>query len=76
MAEDTENWQDLLAENPLFECLRQSSGKGGRRNIMCEIRGDLFIWMSSDTTKCLLTTNLKRMVAFPTEDPVYQVRST
>jgi len=70
--EELEAWQDLLPTNPLFKTLQLACArKFGKRNLLCEIRGDLFVW-SSDST-ALLTTNLKRIVAFPAKDLVYQV---
>ena len=70
MAEDS--WTELLPENPIFEELRMEGDvplKGA--NVMCEIRGDLFVW--SQTKATLLTTNLKRLVAYPSQPPVFQV---
>ncbi len=70
---EIENWQELLRDHPLFHYLQYSPAEAERKkNVMCEIRGDLFVWSSRDSV--LLTTNLKRMVAYPTKDPIYQVR--
>lgn len=70
------SWQELLSRHPLFEHIRLStstigSEREGRKNVMCEIRGDLFVWSSHDST--LLTTNLKRIAAHPEKECVYQV---
>lgn len=65
-------WYELLERNQLFGRFRDSEGMaGGNRNLMCEIRGDLFVWCGSHKT--MLTTNLKRIVAKPTEKQVFQV---
>jgi len=70
MAEDS--WTELLPENPIFEELRiEGDVSVNGANVMCEIRGDLFVW--SQTKSALLTTNLKRLVASPSQPPVFQV---
>ena len=67
------DWTDVLHENPLFEVLREGGGAAPveNGNIMCEIRGDLFVWDQSQGV--LLTTNLKRLKAHPTEPQSIQV---
>ncbi len=71
-SEEVQSWHDLLKSHPLFGYLKNSptSTKEKRKNVMCEIRGDLFVWCSYGS---LLTTNLKRMVAYPSKESVYQV---
>ena len=69
MAEDS--WTELLPENPIFEELRiEGDVSVNGANVMCEIRGDLFVWSQ---TKSALLTNLKRLVASPSQPPVFQV---
>lgn len=67
-------WNEMLPCNPIFENLRDvKNGHPVRNgNIFCNIRGNLFVW--EDTKKVLLTTNLKRLMAYHTkDDQVYQV---
>lgn len=66
-------WNEMLPSNPMFDKLRDKGGlPTGNANILCEIRGDLFVW--SDAEKVLLTTNLKRLMAYHSKaDQVYQV---
>lgn len=66
-------WNEMLPSNPMFDRLRKKdSALVINGNILCEIRGDLFVW--NDAEKVLLTTNLKRLMAYHTkDDQVYQV---
>ena len=71
-SEDASDWTDLLPLNPLFERLREEGAdviKNG--NVMCEIRGDLFVWSSAKSA--ILTTNLKRLKAHPSDEQAFQV---
>ena len=66
-------WTELLPNNPLFERLREEGCEQLENvDLMCEIRGDLFVWSQAETA--LLTTNLKRLMAYPEGPQVYQVR--
>ena len=69
-------WNEMLPSNPMFDRLREKDGAPViNGNILCEIRGDLFVW--NDAEKVLLTTNLKRLMAYHTKDnQVYQVCSS
>lgn len=68
------HWTDMLPENPLFDRLRDNAGGALEGvSLVCAIRGDLFVWR--ETEKALLTTNLKRIKAYPRERQVFQVRS-
>lgn len=62
------SWVELLPYCALFEELSSSVNK---EHIICETRGDLFVWDSE--AQCLLTTNLKRLHAQRGESHVYQV---
>lgn len=65
------SWTELLPENPLFERLREEGCEQlENADLVCEIRGDLFVWSQANTA--LLTTNLKRLMAYPGEPQVYQ----
>lgn len=70
MADDVEgvdaaHWTELLPASPLFEQLRRDGGcrRSDNASLMCECRGDLFVWF--EERKALLTTNLKRLMAYP-----------
>ena len=69
-------WNEMLPNNPMFDRLREKdSAPVINGNILCEIRGDLFVW--NDAEKVLLTTNLKRLMAYHTrDDQIYQVCSS
>lgn len=70
--DDDTSWQTLLKKHHIFRHLRNSPTiKESRKNVMCEIKGDLFVWSSHD--QVLLATNLKKMVAYPEKNDVYQV---
>ena len=66
-------WNEMLPRNPMFDRLREKDvAPVINGNILCEIRGDLFVW--NDAEKVLLTTNLKRLMAYHTkDDQIYQV---
>ena len=66
------DWTELLPRSPLFECLREEgTDLVENGNLMCEIRGDLFVWSSAKSA--VLTTNLKRLKAHPDEEQIFQV---
>lgn len=67
------SWHQLLSfNNPIFKKLRASKNiEKDKMNLMCEIRGDLFVWCNR--RKAMLTTHLKRIVAKPTNPQVFQV---
>lgn len=70
--EEASDWTDLLPLNPLFERLREEGtdvNKNG--NVMCEIRGDLFVWSSAKSA--ILTTNLKQLKAHLSDEQEFQV---
>jgi len=70
--ETSESWMELLPESAIFDELRAEGEEPLEgANVMCEIRGDLFVW--SQSQPALLTTNLKRLVAFPNQPPSFQV---
>ena len=66
-------WNEMLPTNPMFDRLREKDGAPViNGNILCEIRGDLFVW--NDAEKVLLTTNLKRLMAYLAKvNHLYQV---
>ena len=65
-------WTDLLPLSPLFERLREQGTEVVKNgNLMCEIRGDLFVWSSAESA--VLTTNLKRLKAHPSAEQTFQV---
>ena len=65
-------WTDLVRLSPLFEQLREEGTEAVKNgNLMCEIRGDLFVWSSAESA--VLTTNLKRLKAHPSEEQTFQV---
>ena len=67
------DWTELLPQNSLFEQLREEGSdvlKSG--NLVCEIRGDLFVWSAAKSA--LLTTNLKRLKAHPAAEQTFQVK--
>ena len=66
-------WNEKLPSNPIFDQLREKGGAPViNGNILCEIRGDLFVW--NDAEKALLTTNLKRLKTFHQKhDQIHQV---
>ena len=65
------SWLDSLPSKRLFSHLREkgSSGIAGG-NVMCTIKENLFVWSREELA--LLTVNLKRLCATPTED-IFQV---
>lgn len=65
------SWLDSLPARRLFSHLREkgSSVEAGG-NMMCMIKENLFIWSQEELA--LLTVNLKRLCASPTED-IFQV---
>ena len=67
-------WWELLLENPLFERLREEGYEQHTpgTSLVCEVRGDLFVW--SQATTALFTTNLKRIKANPGQPQYFQVR--
>ena len=66
------DWTDALCHNPLFEVLREEGVEPvDNGNLVCEIRGDLFVWSSAKSA--VLTTNLKRLKANPSEEQCFQV---
>lgn len=70
--DEPSNWTDRLPQSPLFEQLREEGTdvvKNG--NLVCEIRGDLFVWSAAKSA--VLTTNLKRLKAHPSEEQAFQV---
>lgn len=73
--EDVDTWNEMLPHNAMFDRLSERPGPPViNGNILCEIRGDLFVW--SDTEKVLLTTNLKRLMAYycqSSDEQIYQV---
>ena len=67
-------WTDLLHLSPLFERLREKGTEVVKNgNLMCEIRGDLFVWSSAESA--VFTTNLKRLKAHPSEEQMFQVQA-
>ena len=68
-------WNELLPSNPMFERLRKVNCPPVRNgNIICDIRGDLFVW--DEAEKVLLTTNLKRLMAYHSkDDQIFQVHT-
>ena len=69
------SWLDLLPARKLFSRLREKPGSSSSGsfsgNTMCVIKENLFIWSKEELA--LLTLNLKRLCASPTED-IFQVR--
>ena len=71
-AGDQDNWTELLTTHPLFERLRDEKSEFVTSgNIMCEIRGDLFVW--SEGKRAMLTTNMKRLKAHLSDYQAFQV---
>ena len=67
-----DDWTGFLPRNPLFELLLEEGvDEAYNGNLMCEIRGDLFVWNQSKSV--LLTTNMKRLKAHLSEDQSFQV---
>ena len=64
-------WLEALRAHPLFNVLSDESGIGEGTLLLCETRGDLFVWSSASS--CLLTTNLKRIYARRSEAIIFQV---
>ena len=65
-------WTDVLSQNPLFEVLGEEGvDPVNNGNLVCEIRGDLFVWCSAKSA--VLTTNLKRLKADLTDEQRFQV---
>ena len=69
---ELESWMEMLPGSAIFDELREEGEEPLQgANVMCDIRGDLFVW--SQSQPALLTTNLKRLVAFPDQSPSFQV---
>ena len=69
-----QDWVDLLPLGPLLDCLKDEGIEPVQNgNLMCETRGDLFVWSAAKSA--VLTTNLKRLKAHPSEEQTFQVDS-
>ena len=68
---ETGLWTDALKVHPMFAHLTEECCERDVRLLVCESRGDLFVWDSN--SQLLLTTNLKRLHSRKDETGVYQV---
>lgn len=64
------SWLDSLPTKSLFSFLREKGSCNTGGNVMCTIKENLFVWSQEELA--LLTINLKRLCANPTED-IFQV---
>lgn len=70
-ADDNEvSWLDSLPTKMLFSHLKEKGSDATGGNMVCTIKENLFIWSQEELA--LLTMNLKRICASPTED-IFQV---
>jgi hypothetical protein len=65
-----ESWLDSLPRRSLFAHLRDKGSRIAGGNVMCTIKENLFVWSQEELA--LLTMNLKRLCASPSED-IFQV---
>ena len=65
-------WLDSLPRKSLFSHLREKGSDAPVGNMMCTIKENLFVWSQEELA--VLTMNLKRLCASPSED-IFQVLS-
>ena len=65
------SWINALPYHPVFKNLSDELPNENDTPLLCESRGDIFIWNPSSWS--MLTTNLKRLHAQRDESLIYQV---